>query len=208
MTQYRASRPAFLMPSTSQTDRKEAPRDRVPARPAQALRRGVRRRQGRRRPRRRPADRPRDRGGRRRRASRSPSSPAAATSSAAPSSSSAAWTGVRADYMGMLGIVMNCLALQDFLEKLGVETRVQTAITMGQVAEPYIPRAGDPAHGEGPRRDLRRRHGPAVLHHRHGGRPAGAGDQLRRRAVRQERRRRRLLRRPASRTRRPPSSTS
>ena len=47
---------------------------------------------------------------------------------------------VRADYMGMLGIVMNCLALQDFLEKVGVETRVQTAITMGQVAEPYIPR--------------------------------------------------------------------
>ena len=46
----------------------------------------------------------------------------------------------RADYMGMLGIVMNCLALQDFLEKQGVETRVQTAITMGQVAEPYIPR--------------------------------------------------------------------
>jgi len=47
---------------------------------------------------------------------------------------------VRADYMGMLGIVMNCLALQDFLEKMGIETRVQTAITMGQVAEPYIPR--------------------------------------------------------------------
>jgi len=47
---------------------------------------------------------------------------------------------VRADYMGMLGIVMNCLALQDFLEKMGVETRVQTAITMGQIAEPYIPR--------------------------------------------------------------------
>lgn len=46
----------------------------------------------------------------------------------------------RADYMGMLGIVMNCLALQDFLEKQGIETRVQTAITMGQVAEPYIPR--------------------------------------------------------------------
>ena len=46
----------------------------------------------------------------------------------------------RADYMGMLGTVMNCLALQDFLEKSGVETRVQTAITMGQVAEPYVPR--------------------------------------------------------------------
>ncbi len=46
----------------------------------------------------------------------------------------------RADYMGMLGTVMNCLALQDFLEKAGIDTRVQTAITMGQVAEPYVPR--------------------------------------------------------------------
>ena len=46
----------------------------------------------------------------------------------------------RADYMGMLGTVMNCLALQDFLEKEGIDTRVQTAITMGQVAEPYVPR--------------------------------------------------------------------
>ena len=46
----------------------------------------------------------------------------------------------RADYMGMLGTVMNCLALQDFCEKAGVQTRVQTAIAMGQVAEPYIPR--------------------------------------------------------------------
>ncbi|HLL67050.1 MAG TPA: UMP kinase [Micromonosporaceae bacterium] len=46
----------------------------------------------------------------------------------------------RADYMGMLGTVMNCLALQDFLEKQGIETRVQSAITMAQVAEPYIPR--------------------------------------------------------------------
>ncbi|ASU82895.1 UMP kinase [Nocardiopsis gilva YIM 90087] len=46
----------------------------------------------------------------------------------------------RADYMGMLGTVINCLALQDFLERLGVETRVQTAIHMSQVAEPYIPR--------------------------------------------------------------------
>jgi uridylate kinase len=47
----------------------------------------------------------------------------------------------RADYMGMLGTVMNCLALQDFLEREHhIDTRVQTAITMGQVAEPYIPR--------------------------------------------------------------------
>jgi uridylate kinase len=49
----------------------------------------------------------------------------------------------RADYMGMLGTVMNCLALQDFLEKAGVPTRVQTAIAMGQVAEPYIPRRAE-----------------------------------------------------------------
>jgi uridylate kinase len=49
----------------------------------------------------------------------------------------------RADYMGMLGTVMNCLALQDFLEKTGIPTRVQTAITMGQVAEPYIPRRAE-----------------------------------------------------------------
>lgn len=45
----------------------------------------------------------------------------------------------RADYMGMLGTVMNALALQDFLEQAGVETRVQSAITMSQVAETYIP---------------------------------------------------------------------
>lgn len=49
----------------------------------------------------------------------------------------------RADYMGMLGTVMNCLALQDFLEKAGAEPRVQTAITMGQVAEPYIPQRAE-----------------------------------------------------------------
>ena len=44
------------------------------------------------------------------------------------------------DYMGMLGTVMNALALKDSLEKLGVITRVQTAIEMKQVAEPYIRR--------------------------------------------------------------------
>ncbi len=49
----------------------------------------------------------------------------------------------RADYMAMLGTVMNCLALQDFLEKQGIDTRVQTAITMGQVAEAYIPRRAE-----------------------------------------------------------------
>ncbi|GGI13364.1 uridylate kinase [Galliscardovia ingluviei] len=45
----------------------------------------------------------------------------------------------RGDYMGMLGTVMNCLALQDFLEQEGQATRVQSAISMTQVAEPYIP---------------------------------------------------------------------
>lgn len=46
----------------------------------------------------------------------------------------------QADYMGMLATVMNGLALQDGLENIGVPTRVQTAISMSQVAEPYIRR--------------------------------------------------------------------
>ena len=45
----------------------------------------------------------------------------------------------RADYMGMFGTVMNALALQDFLEQAGCDTRVQSAISMAQVTEPYIP---------------------------------------------------------------------
>jgi uridylate kinase len=49
----------------------------------------------------------------------------------------------RADYMGMLGTVMNALALQDFLEQAGTQTRVQSAISMTQVAEPYIPRRAE-----------------------------------------------------------------
>ena len=49
----------------------------------------------------------------------------------------------RADYMGMLGTVMNALALQDFLEQAGGETRVQSAIQMTQVAESYIPRRAE-----------------------------------------------------------------
>ncbi len=47
---------------------------------------------------------------------------------------------VSADYMGMLGTVINALALQDSLEKLNIETRVQTAIEMKAIAEPYIRR--------------------------------------------------------------------
>ncbi|NNV10005.1 uridine monophosphate kinase, partial [Geobacillus sp. MMMUD3] len=45
-----------------------------------------------------------------------------------------------ADYIGMLATIMNALALQDALESLGVPTRVQTALTITQVAEPYIRR--------------------------------------------------------------------
>ena len=46
------------------------------------------------------------------------------------------------DYMGMLATVLNALALQDALEKLGIATRVQSAITISEVAEPYIRRRG------------------------------------------------------------------
>ncbi len=45
-----------------------------------------------------------------------------------------------ADYMGMLATAMNCLAVQDALETAGVQTRVQSAIAMQQIAEPYIRR--------------------------------------------------------------------
>jgi len=47
---------------------------------------------------------------------------------------------VQADYMGMLCTVINSMALQDFIERKGVEVRVMTAIEMAQVAEPYIRR--------------------------------------------------------------------
>ena len=82
----------------------------------------------------------------------------------------------RSDYMGMLGTVMNSLALQDFLEREGIATRVQTAITMGQVAEPYIPLRAQQTPGKGSCGDLRRRHGPAVLLHRYHRRAACPGD--------------------------------
>jgi len=50
---------------------------------------------------------------------------------------------VSADYMGMLATVINSLALQDHLEQLGVPTRVQTAVRMEQIAEPYIKRRAE-----------------------------------------------------------------
>src|SRR5262245_25810173 len=55
----------------------------------------------------------------------------------------------RADYMGMLATVMNCLALQDFLENVGVETRVQSAINMAEVGAPYRPPSANPPPAKG-----------------------------------------------------------
>jgi hypothetical protein len=93
-----------------------------------------------------------------------------------------------ADYMGMLGTVMNALAMQSALEKIGVHTRVQSAIPMDAVCEPYIRRRAR-AHLEkgrvvifaaGTRRP--------VLHHRHRRGPARRRDGLRRPAEGHQRR--------------------
>ena len=86
----------------------------------------------------------------------------------------------RADYMGMLGTVMNCLALQDFLEKARHRDPGADRDHDGPGRRAVHPAAGHPAPGEGPRRDLRRRRRHAVLLHRHGRRPARAGDRRRR----------------------------
>ncbi len=67
-----------------------------------------------------------------------------------------------ADYMGMLATVMNSLALQDSLETLGIQSRVQTSIEMRQVAEPYIRRKAI-RHLEKARRHLRCRYRQSIL---------------------------------------------
>ena len=82
----------------------------------------------------------------------------------------------QADYIGMLATVMNALALQEGLERTGVDTRVQSAINMQEVAEPYIRRRADAPSGEGARRHLCRRHGQSLLHHRHHRRAARVRD--------------------------------
>jgi uridylate kinase len=97
----------------------------------------------------------------------------------------------RADYMGMLGTVMNALALQDFLEQAGAATRVQSAISMTQVAEPYIPRRAE-RHMEKGRVVIFGAGAGCLLLDRHGRRAARARDRRGRGAGRQERRRRRL----------------
>ena len=83
---------------------------------------------------------------------------------------------VAADHMGMLATVINALALQDALEKQGVYTRVQSAIEMNQVAEPFI-RARHSASGKRARGDLRRRNWESLLFNRHRRVAAGDGDQ-------------------------------
>ena len=72
-----------------------------------------------------------------------------------------------ADYMGMLATLMNALALQDAMRRAGLVSRVQSALSIEQVAEPYIRGRAMRHLEEGPGRDLRRRHRQSVLHHRH-----------------------------------------
>ena len=87
---------------------------------------------------------------------------------------------VTADHMGMLATVINALALQDALEKQGVPTRVQTAIHMQQVAEPYIRRRAIRHMEKGRIVDFRRRHLESLFLHGHGRRAARARDSRRR----------------------------
>ena len=88
----------------------------------------------------------------------------------------------RADYMGMLATVINALALQDALEAVGQPTRVQTAITMAQVAEPYIPLRALRHLEKGRVVIFAAGTGQPVLHHRHDRRPPGGGDRCRARS--------------------------
>ena len=93
---------------------------------------------------------------------------AAATSGAASKDGGGKMERTRADHMGMLATVINALARgRTALEQRGVDVRVQTAIEMNQIAEPYIRSTRHPAPGKGPRRYLRLRHRQPVLLHRH-----------------------------------------
>ena len=76
----------------------------------------------------------------------------------------------QADYMGMLGTVINALAIQGCLEEMGVDTRVLSAIMINQVVEPYIRRRADASPREGSNRHPRGRHGEPVREHGHRGR--------------------------------------
>ena len=88
----------------------------------------------------------------------------------------------QADYMGMLATVINALALQDALEQLDQPTRVQTAIEMAKVAEPYIRRRAIRHLEKGRVVIFAGGHRQPVLHHRHRRRAAGRRDRGRRRS--------------------------
>ena len=96
----------------------------------------------------------------------------------------------RADHMGMLATAMNCMAMADVLEQKGVDVRVQTALEIRAVAEPYI-RARAIRHLEKGRVVIFGCGiGLPVLLHRHGGGAAGGGDRGRHHPAGQEHRRR------------------
>ena len=100
-----------------------------------------------------------------------------------------------ADYMGMLATVMNALALQNALEKLGVDTRVLSAIPMASVSRALHPPPGAAAPGKGPHRPVRGGDRQSLFHDRYRGRVARRRDGLRR-LVQGHQRRRHLHRRP------------
>ena len=80
-----------------------------------------------------------------------------------------------ADHMGMIATVMNGLALQDAIERLGIGTRVQTAVEMNSIAEPYIRLRAIRHMEKGPHR----RHRQSLFHHRFRRRPARQRDSCR-----------------------------
>ena len=80
---------------------------------------------------------------------------------------------VTADYAGMLATIINALALQDALEKIGVTTRTQTAIDVTKVAEPYIRRRAHQSSGKRHCRYFCCRHREPLHDHRYRRRPAG-----------------------------------
>ena len=107
-----------------------------------------------------------------------------------------------ADYMGMLATVMNALAMQAALERIGLPSRVQSAIPMSSVCEPYIRRRAIRHMEKGRVVIFAAGTGNPVFHHRHGGGAAGGGDELRRHAEGHPGGRR-LQRRPQKGTRTP-----
>ena len=106
------------------------------------------------------------------------------------------------DYIGMLATVMNGLALQDALERAGVQTRVMSAIAMNEVAEPYIRRRAVRHLEKGRVALFVGRHRQPVLHDRHGRRPSRRRDR-RRGPPEGDQGRRRLRCRPADQSGRP-----